>query len=489
MVSAYVPALCGFAFYQAFCYLAFESPTILDALGLHEALAQPLFFACSLCGQIGAYGVIALVALTRRNRSFPEPGHGLAACLAASGFALTWVSCVLHGYAPDGAALPWFAVGGAALGAGAALVNLLWARVSCGIGSPRRLYVFVLSSNLLSLAAYLAATHLPHGWAAPCGAALLLASIACAAYTRTRPHATGSGNDAPLPAGARDGGRVRPALVSLWRPVLAVVVLAFVAGLMLQLPHIRDVELGHFQGVAFMSQAVVVGILALPALVSRRAPNFEGLFKLALALSAAGFALLPLVWSGGEGIENACAQLGLGIASMFLWCMLAQTARDGRIPAEGVYATALASVALARLLGTLLAVRFQEELGGGTVLTGVALAAVYLVAMVPMFLFKSRRPPEKPGAPTDLGKTVHAAAPTPETAPDRIALSCAALADRHGLTPRELEMLQELAQGRTLHAIADKQGVSENTVKYHVRGIYQKCGVHTRDELIDLVGC
>lgn len=29
--------------------------------------------------------------------------------------------------------------------------------------------------------------------------------------------------------------------------------------------------------------------------------------------------------------------------------------------------------------------------------------------------------------------------------------------------------------------------MSENTVKYHVRGIYQKLGVHTRDEVIELV--
>ena len=64
---------------------------------------------------------------------------------------------------------------------------------------------------------------------------------------------------------------------------------------------------------------------------------------------------------------------------------------------------------------------------------------------------------------------------------------CYALARAKGLTPRETELLVQLAQGRTLRAISEKLTVSENTVKYHVKSIYQKLGVHTRDEVIDLV--
>lgn len=49
-----------------------------------------------------------------------------------------------------------------------------------------------------------------------------------------------------------------------------------------------------------------------------------------------------------------------------------------------------------------------------------------------------------------------------------------------GLRPRELEVLQLLADGRSNRAIADQLGISENTAKFHVAGVYRKLGVRTR---------
>ena len=57
----------------------------------------------------------------------------------------------------------------------------------------------------------------------------------------------------------------------------------------------------------------------------------------------------------------------------------------------------------------------------------------------------------------------------------------------HGLTQRETEILALFTEGRSMPYIAEKTYVSENTVKTHVRHIYAKCGVHNKQELIDLV--
>ena len=38
-----------------------------------------------------------------------------------------------------------------------------------------------------------------------------------------------------------------------------------------------------------------------------------------------------------------------------------------------------------------------------------------------------------------------------------------------------------------MHAISEKLFVSENTVKSHIKSIYQKLGIHLRSQLIDLV--
>jgi DNA-binding NarL/FixJ family response regulator len=50
------------------------------------------------------------------------------------------------------------------------------------------------------------------------------------------------------------------------------------------------------------------------------------------------------------------------------------------------------------------------------------------------------------------------------------------------LTEREWEVLAHLAQGRTNQEIAETLSVSENTVRFHLKNIYEKLGVTNRTE-------
>jgi DNA-binding NarL/FixJ family response regulator len=54
------------------------------------------------------------------------------------------------------------------------------------------------------------------------------------------------------------------------------------------------------------------------------------------------------------------------------------------------------------------------------------------------------------------------------------------------LTKRELEILSSLAAGRTNKQIAAEKGVSANTVKYHIRNVFDKLGVTNRGQAIAL---
>ena len=51
---------------------------------------------------------------------------------------------------------------------------------------------------------------------------------------------------------------------------------------------------------------------------------------------------------------------------------------------------------------------------------------------------------------------------------------------------RRFEILPLALRGRTAERIAGEFFISKNTVDTHLRRIYAKCGVHTRQELIDL---
>jgi DNA-binding NarL/FixJ family response regulator len=52
------------------------------------------------------------------------------------------------------------------------------------------------------------------------------------------------------------------------------------------------------------------------------------------------------------------------------------------------------------------------------------------------------------------------------------------------LTTRERDVLTRIATGMTVIEVADALGVSENTVKTHLKGVYRKLGVRTRAGVI-----
>lgn len=69
----------------------------------------------------------------------------------------------------------------------------------------------------------------------------------------------------------------------------------------------------------------------------------------------------------------------------------------------------------------------------------------------------------------------------------RIVERCEELADAHKLTARERETLLLLAQGKRPKEISEIRTVSIATVRTQVQGVYSKLGVHSTDELNQLV--
>ena len=54
------------------------------------------------------------------------------------------------------------------------------------------------------------------------------------------------------------------------------------------------------------------------------------------------------------------------------------------------------------------------------------------------------------------------------------------------LTPREIDVLQLLAEGLPNKAIADRLGISDQTVKFHVASISSKLGASNRTDAVRL---
>lgn len=71
--------------------------------------------------------------------------------------------------------------------------------------------------------------------------------------------------------------------------------------------------------------------------------------------------------------------------------------------------------------------------------------------------------------------------------PGKFYLQCEVVAKEYGLSARQREVLGMLARGRNADYITEKLIISTHTAKAHIYNIYQKTGVHSRQELMDLV--
>jgi ATP/maltotriose-dependent transcriptional regulator MalT len=71
--------------------------------------------------------------------------------------------------------------------------------------------------------------------------------------------------------------------------------------------------------------------------------------------------------------------------------------------------------------------------------------------------------------------------PAPPSEPFRVD---AAKLDELGITPRELEILQLIAEGLSNKEIAERSFISENTVKTHSSRVFDKLGVKRRVQAV-----
>lgn len=71
--------------------------------------------------------------------------------------------------------------------------------------------------------------------------------------------------------------------------------------------------------------------------------------------------------------------------------------------------------------------------------------------------------------------------------PDAVTTACATIARQGRLTARELDVLIILAHGHGAVRVQEKLGIPEGTAFTHRRHIYEKLGVHTHADLLDLV--
>lgn len=369
---------------------------------------------------------------------------------------------------------------GLAFGAGLAMLATAWGSVFARL-EPENLLFNSAWGIVAAAVVHFAAEPLSPS---PIGLALiacsLVTSVALLFVARTFNDETA----APHPAGAESASeddhriRLRKAAAILWMPLVGACITCFIFGLTWD-PVISSEQMRLPDPLGAWKSLIGPSLLAIVvALFVLRKANSSPLRLLNQAVYPIAVALLlalPVISSDSDvaaGIIDVLTQASFAVLALAIWCSMASAVRSVPFAATFVFPACLALLALAFVAGLCGIAVIGTD--GRTIC--LIMLTVYLALIAISFAQGSR---QREGRRTE-----------PHGADDSrtyIHRRCDTLAAERGLSPREREVLYYLGRGYNHGYVAEKLYISENTVRTHVRHIYAKLAINSREELLAMI--
>ena len=223
---------------------------------------------------------------------------------------------------------------------------------------------------------------------------------------------------------------------------------------------------------------ILTGVAALYLSTNVLRLDFNHLtYQVALPLMAAGFLFLPF-HEPASVIGTAVHQCGYQYFYIVLWSTWPVIAAEGDMPVGLPAAWSMLAIQFGQFAGSTASAASMPLFSSDLSRAVLSSWAVFAILLVALFVFGDKTAATgwgyaKPGDEGREGVDLTAAT--------------ARLANQAGLSPREAEVFALLARGRNSPFIQEALGISYNTARTHVRHIYEKCGFHTQQELIDTV--
>lgn len=351
-------------------------------------------------------------------------------------------------------------------GIGIALLILLWSELY-GCLNPLR----VATYYSLSIVAGGIVIYIWRGfmfpWLFAMTAILPLASLLCV-------HA-GFGR---IPAEEQPRG-ARTRLSAPWKAILLMATYAFAYGLL------ESVSYSGLFGPHSAPGAVITGLAVFfAAAFQGRRFDFGVIYRVALPLTVAALLLIPALNVFGSTVGGFCVSAGYTAQSILIMVIIANLCYRYGASAIWLFGIERGVRQIAMMAGR--AVNDQAHMLGenGDMLLG-ALCVVAVVAAT--MIFMSEKELSSNWGATMEGRNGEEEA-TPAERKNELSVRVADVARIHKLSAREEEVLLLLAQHKTVGIIERELFIANGTAKAHVRHIYQKLDIHTRQELFDMLG-
>ncbi len=395
------------------------------------------------------------------------PLYGKRSVYASAGVALTVSTACMFAsiwapYQAGALALPAVALGGF----GIALVILLWSELY-GCLNPFRVALYYSASMIVAAFIIYACRGLLLPWLSVAAVALPVLSLAaCAAGFRSLP-------SDELP-------RARASKFSFpWKIVLLMAIYAFAYGLKESSMYQSTFGPHSAFGTLAVAAVVFVGVIARGGKF-----DFGVIYRIALPLMVAAFLIIPNVGVFGQAVSDFCTSASYTAFSILIMLIMANLCYRYGMSAVWLFGIERGVRALFSLFGRETE-RFLGSPSFGLAGSDAMISALVIILVVAatMILFSEKELSSRWGV-SFMGDQ-DAAGDRVVVKKQELANRCQTLARSCGLSPREEEVLLLLAQHKTVGSIERELFIANGTAKTHIRHIYRKLDIHSRDELIE----
>lgn len=450
--------LFGFSFWQAWWVLAMCSDIVLPGRVTTETLFNPFFCITVLT----TAGYLAAVLLSRRFGPFSGRRifYVLAGGLAATG-SLGLSSFTIVTY-PGGAPLLFLACA-VMFSAGNALLLIMWGELWSMLATGR-VGRYLYASYAFAFVLYFALLALPHVAASIIASLFPIVSTVILRSSQHEPRRSPSQVDFEIES-------FSPAKIAL-----ALVSLGAVHGFVQRFLNVSGTVPSGTIEQSLAIAGIAIAALAVYMVVVQPAAEPFALYKPIMPAFVIGLVLLTLLPPENAFVGNGLLLLAIYSLDMLVMLVSTDIAFRTREPVALCFGLALLGMRAGTTIASAAVYAFtSSELLDAQTSHVAYLVCIVIVVLIGCVVFTQ----------VDLMK-LYRPKPT-ETTIDGTAARCAHIAEVCGLTPRETEVLQLLAAGRSAPYISGELYIAESTVKHHISSIYRKIGVYDRQSLMDVV--
>ena len=235
-----------------------------------------------------------------------------------------------------------------------------------------------------------------------------------------------------------------------------------------------------FACVTVITTGVIAGCIAI--MERQHGYRLELFYRLMMLSCLCGVAATGAAAPGDSTVQQftmyTLVYLGYSLAGPTMWLLALGYAHMRRAAPTAVLGCVFASKYLGLFCGfgavDLLDIMGAGEATGPALVPNAVLVCVAVLACAYLIVFPERELLSL--SPLLFGLSS-----------ESVEARCAQIAAEHGLTPRETEIFTLLARGRDVGFICAELYISRNTANAHRRAIYSKLGIHSQQELLDIV--